>query len=410
MKNSVKLFNVIASGGILMVGNVLAKQEVLKILQCTNKDFENQILYDITKKKGLNEFEFVLDLISPEILNVSGELRTMALVIILLRAGLSLDISDLKKIGRPAILMAFIPATLEIIAVIIFAPMFFGISYLEAAILGSVLAAVSPAVVVPKMIKLMDGKYGQNKRIPHLIMASASVDDIYVIVLFTSFLSMYMSDNLSFNSLITVPLAIVVGVLVGVIIGYLLSVFFAMFRVRDTIKVLIIISSSFFIISFEEFINQYVPMSALLAVMVIGITFLNQSEERAIRIREEFSKVWVFAELVLFVLVGSAVDLSVALSAGLFALLLLGIELTFRVGGVQLCLIGTELNKKERIFSGISYIPKATVQAAIGAIPLMMGVPSGELILALAVLAIIVTAPLGAIGIDLTYKRFLEKG
>ena len=353
---------------------------------------------------------FVLDLISPEILDVSGELRTMALVIILLRAGLSLDISDLKRIGRPAILMAFIPATLEILAVIIFAPMFFGISYLEAAILGSVLAAVSPAVVVPKMIKLMDGKYGQDKRIPHLIMASASVDDIYVIVLFTSFLSMYMSGNLSFNSLITVPLAIVVGVIVGIIIGYFLSVFFAQFRVRDTIKVLIIIASSFFIISFEEFINQFVPMSALLAVMVIGITFLNQSEERAVRVREKFSKVWVFAELVLFVLVGAAVDVSVALSAGLFALLLLAIELIFRVSGVQLCLIGTNLNKKERIFSGISYIPKATVQAAIGAIPLMMGVESGELILALAVLVIIVTAPLGAIGIDVTYKRFLKKG
>jgi NhaP-type Na+/H+ or K+/H+ antiporter len=353
---------------------------------------------------------FVLDLISPEILDVSGELRTMALVIILLRAGLSLDISDLKRIGRPAILMAFIPATLEILAVIIFAPMFFGISYLEAAILGSVLAAVSPAVVVPKMIKLMDGKYGQDKRIPHLIMASASVDDIYVIVLFTSFLSMYMSGNLSFNSLITVPLAIVVGVIVGIIIGYFLSVFFAQFRVRDTIKVLIIIASSFFIISFEEFINQFIPMSALLAVMVIGITFLNQSEERAVRVREKFSKVWVFAELVLFVLVGAAVDVSVALSAGLFALLLLAIELIFRVSGVQLCLIGTNLNKKERIFSGISYIPKATVQAAIGAIPLMMGVESGELILALAVLVIIVTAPLGAIGIDVTYKRFLKKG
>ena len=353
---------------------------------------------------------FVLDLISPEILDVSSELRTMALVIILLRAGLSLDISDLKRIGRPAILMAFIPATLEIIAVIIFAPMFFQISYLEAAILGSVLAAVSPAVVVPKMIKLMDGKYGQEKRIPHLIMASASVDDIYVIVLFTSFLSMYMSGNLSFNSLITVPLAIIVGVVVGIIIGYLLSVFFAKFRVRDTIKVLIIIASSFFIISFEEFINEFIPMSALLAVMVIGITFLNQSEERALRVRDKFSKIWVFAELVLFVLVGAAVDVRVALGAGLFALLLLLIELIFRVSGVQLCLIGTNLNKKERIFSGISYIPKATVQAAIGAIPLMMGVKSGELILALAVLAIIVTAPIGAIGIDLTYKRLLKKG
>lgn len=352
---------------------------------------------------------YALDLIGHEILDISSDLRMMALVVILLRAGLSLDISDLKKIGRPAILMAFIPATLEIIAVVIFAPIFFDISYIEAAILGSVLAAVSPAVVVPKMIKLMDEKYGHNKRIPHLIMASASVDDIYVIVLFASFMSMYSSGDVNFASLINVPIKIVVGVIVGGLIGYVLALFFAKFRVRDTIKVLIILAASFFVITFEDLVNTIVPMSALLAVMVIGITFLNQSEERALRLRVKFSKVWVFAELVLFVLVGAAVDISVALDAGLFALLLLVIELIFRVTGVQLCLIGTELNQQERVFSGIAYLPKATVQAAIGAIPLSMGVEHGELILALAVLAIIITAPFGAIGIDLTYKKFLQK-
>ncbi len=352
---------------------------------------------------------FVLDLISNDILNVSGELRTIALVVILLRAGLSLDISDLKKIGRPAILISFIPATLEIIAVVIFAPMFFGISYLEAAILGSVLAAVSPAVVVPKMIKLMNEKWGHKKRIPHLVMASASVDDIFVIVLFTSFLAMYNTGDMSLISLGTVPVAIIVGVLVGVGIGYFLSYFFSKFRVRDTIKVLIILAVSFFVLAFEEFINEYIPMSALLSVMVIGITYLNKSEVRALRLREKFDKVWVFAELVLFVLVGAAVDISVALDAGLFAILLLSIELIFRVSGVQLCLIGTELNQKERVFTGIAYIPKATVQAAIGAIPLAMGVESGELILALAVLAIIITAPLGAIGIDISHNKLLKK-
>jgi len=353
---------------------------------------------------------FVFGLISDEILSVSSELRTIALVVILLRAGLSLDLSDLKKIGRPAILMSFIPATLEIIAVVIFAPMLFGISYLEAAILGSVLAAVSPAVVVPKMIKLMNEKYGYNKRIPHLVMAGASVDDIYVIVLFTSFLTMYNTGSTSLGSILLVPVAIVVGILVGIVIGYFLSIFFAKFRVRDTIKVLIILAASFFVLSFEEFINDYIPMSALLSVMVLGITFLNQSEIRALRLRDKFDKVWVFAELVLFVLVGAAVDLSVALDAGLLALALLTVELIFRFTGVQVCLIKTELNQKERMFTGISYLPKATVQAAIGAIPLAMGVESGELILALAVLAIIVTAPLGAIGIDVTYKKFLQKG
>ncbi|AIO18546.1 K(+)/H(+) antiporter NhaP2 [Candidatus Izimaplasma bacterium HR1] len=353
---------------------------------------------------------FVLGLISDDILNVSSELRTIALVVILLRAGLSLDISDLKKIGRPAILMSFIPATLEIIAVVIFAPMLFGISYIEAAILGSVLAAVSPAVVVPKMIKLMKEKWGHEKRIPHLVMASASVDDIYVIVLFTSFIAMYQSGEVNLGSIALVPVAILVGIIVGALLGFILSRFFKVFRVRDTIKVLIILAVSFFVLSFEEFINDFIPMSALLSVMVIGITFLNQSEERALRLRDKFDKVWVFAELVLFVLVGAAVDVSIALDAGLFALVLLAVELMFRITGVQLCLIGTKLNQKERIFTGISYIPKATVQAAIGAIPLAMGVEHGELILALAVLAIIVTAPLGAIGIDLTYKKFLKKG
>jgi NhaP-type Na+/H+ or K+/H+ antiporter len=352
---------------------------------------------------------FVLDLISDDILIISSELRTIALVIILLRAGLSLDISDLKKIGRPAILMSFIPATLEIIAVVIFAPMLFDISYLEAAILGSVLAAVSPAVVVPKMIKLIADKYGYEKRVPQLIMASSSVDDIFVIVLFTSFLAMHQSGSFSIGSIALVPVAIILGVLLGIITGYLLSILFAKLRVRDTVKVLMILAVSFFILSFEKDINEFVPLSALLSVMVLGITFLNQSQERAVRLQDKFDKIWVFAELVLFVLVGAAVDIRLAFAAGVLAIVLLIIELSFRLAGVQLSLIKTPLNKKEKAFAGISYIPKATVQAAIGAIPLAMGVESGDLILALAVFAIIVTAPIGAIGIDLTYKRFLEK-
>lgn len=350
----------------------------------------------------------VFGLISEEILNISTELRTIALVIILLRAGLSLDISDLKKIGRPALLMSFIPATLEIIAVVIFAPLLFDISFLEAAILGSVLAAVSPAVVVPKMIKLISEKYGYENRVPQLIMASSSVDDIYVIVLFTSFLAMHQGGSFDIVSIAMVPVSIILGILLGIIIGYILSILFAKFRVRDTIKVLMILAVSFFILSFEEDINNFIPLSALLSIMVLGITFLNQSEERAFRLQDKFDKIWVFAELVLFVLVGAAVDIRLAFAAGGLAIILIIIELAFRLTGVQLSLIKSKLSRKERMFAGISYIPKATVQAAIGAIPLAMGVDAGELILALAVLAIIITAPLGAIGIDYSYKKLLK--
>ena len=350
-----------------------------------------------------------LGLISDDIMNISSELRKIALVVILLRAGLSLNLDDLKKIGRPARLMSFIPAVLEITAVAIFAPMLFDISLLEALILGSVLAAVSPAVIVPKMIKLMNLEYGQKKRVPHLVMASASVDDIFVIVLFYSFLEMYKSGDMSLTGIAMIPLAIVIGIVMGALIGYILSIFFAKFRVRDTVKVLIILAASLFMIVLEDYIGEVVPFSSLLSVMVIGIMFLNKSPERAIRLREKFDKVWVFAELVLFVLVGALVDVSIAFNAGLLALVLLGVELLFRLFGVFISLIKTKYNNKEKTFISLSYIPKATVQAAIGAIPLTVGVASGDLILALAVFSIIITAPLGAILIDLTYKNFLTK-
>lgn len=352
---------------------------------------------------------YALNLLDSEILTVSGDLRTIALVVILLRAGLNLNISDLKKIGRPAILMAFIPATFELAAVIIFAPLFFDITYLEAAILGSVLAAVSPAVIVPKMIKLMDNGYGDDKKIPQLIMASASVDDIFVIVLFASFISMFEGGSFHIATLINIPIAIVLGIVLGVLIGFLLAEFFKFFRVRDTIKVLIIIGVSLFVVYMESYINEFVPLSSLLAVMVIGIAFLHRAEARAVRLRSKFNKVWVFAELLLFTLVGAAVDPSVALKAGLFALVLLVLQLLFRFAGVQLSLIKSKLDLKERLFTGVSYLPKATVQAAIGHIALEKGVPAGELILALAVVSILVTAPFGAVGIDLMYKKCLNK-
>lgn len=347
-------------------------------------------------------------ILSPELLAISADLRKIALVIILLRAGLSLDIADLKQIGRPAILMSFIPALLEITAVVIFAPMFFDITWIEAAILGSVLAAVSPAVVVPKMIKLMKQGYGTEAKVPHLIMASASVDDIFVIVLFTSFIGMYETGEFSLASVALVPMAILIGIFLGIILGYILSILFAHFRVRDSVKVLIIIAVSLFTIALEDVMKTIIPISSLLSVMVLGIMFLNQSKERALRLRGKFDRVWVFAELVLFVLVGAAVDIKIAFAAGGFAILLLLIELSFRFFGVQLCLLQSPYNKKERAFAGISYMPKATVQAAIGALPLAYGVPHGELILALAVLSIIITAPLGAIGIDLSYKKLLK--
>lgn len=351
----------------------------------------------------------VFNLVSGEILDISSDLRTIALIVILIRAGLSLNIDDLKIIGKPAILMSFIPALFEIIAVIIFAPLLFKITYLEAALLGSILAAVSPAVIVPKMIKLMEQGYGQEKRIPHLVLASASVDDIFVIVLFTSFLSMIQNGTTDLTALYIVPTSIITGVITGILTGILLSEFFKFFRVRDTVKVLYIMAISFFLVYIGDQINEVVPFSSLLSIMVIGITFLNKSEIRAVRLRNKFNKVWVFAELILFVLVGVAVDITVAFSVGFVAVLLIIIELSFRLIGVFLSLKGSTLNKKERLFSGISFLPKATVQAAIGAIPLSLGLPNGELVLALAVLSILVTAPLGAIGIDSTYKRLLDK-
>ena len=346
-------------------------------------------------------------ILSTDLLAISADLRKIALVIILLRAGLSLDIQDLKQIGRPAILMSFIPAILEITAVVIFAPMFFDISIIEAAILGSVLAAVSPAVVVPKMIKLMKQGYGTKEKVPHLIMASASVDDIFVIVLFTAFIGMYETGEFSASSIALIPMAILTGIFLGIVLGYILSILFAHFRVRDSVKVLIIISVALFSIALEDVMKSIIPISSLLSVMVLGIMFLNQSKERALRLRDKFDRVWVFAELVLFVLVGAAVDIKIAFAAGGVALLLLFIELTFRFFGVQLCLLKSPYNKKERVFAGIAYLPKATVQAAIGALPLAYGVPHGDLILALAVFSIIITAPLGAIGIDFTYKKLL---
>lgn len=350
---------------------------------------------------------YALNLIAPGLLDISADLRQIALIIILTRVGLALDIDDLKKVGRPAILMCFIPATFEIAATTIFAPMFFPISRLEAAIMGAVLGAVSPAVVVPKMLKLMESDYGKSKSIPQLIMAGASVDDIYVIVLFASFMGMYSGSSFDAGSLVKIPIAIVVGLLIGVLFGLVLVELFKKMHMRDTVKILIILSASFLLVSLETAIKTYVPMSGLLAVMALGGTILKQYDVLANRISNKFSKIWVAAELMLFVLVGATVDIRYATQAGIAAIVIIFIALAIRVCGVFVCLIRTKLNVKERLFCAIAYLPKATVQAAIGGLPLAAGISAGNTILTVAVLAILITAPLGAIGIDASYQKLL---
>ncbi len=351
---------------------------------------------------------YVLNLIAPQVLGISADLRQLALIVILTRAGLALDINDLKKVGRPAILMCFIPATFEIVATTIFAPMFFDISYLEAAMMGAVLGAVSPAVIVPKMLKLMESGYGKSKSIPQLILAGASVDDIYVIVLFTSFLGMYNGNSFDVMSVVKIPISIVIGLLVGVLVGIILVEMFKKIHMRDTVKILIVLSIAFVLVSLENAIKDYVPMSGLLAVMALGATILKQYNVLAKRLSVKFSKIWVAAELILFVLVGATVDINYAAKAGVIAVVLIFIALFIRICGVFVCLLKTNLSAKERLFCAIAYLPKATVQAAIGGIPLGAGVGAGNIILTIAVLAILITAPLGAIGIEATYKKLLD--
>lgn len=352
---------------------------------------------------------YVLNLISPDILHISTDLRQIALIVILTRAGLSIDINDLKKVGRPAILMCFVPATFEIVATLFLAPLLLHVSYIEAAIMGTVLAAVSPAVIVPRMLHLMESGYGKNKSIPQLIMAGASVDDIYVIVLFTSFLGMYKGDGFTASTLLTVPLSIITGLLLGVVSGIILVKLFKRIHIRDTIKVLILLSIAFLFVSLESFAKPYFPISGLLAVMALGGTILKTYEILAKRLMGKFSKIWVGAEILLFVLVGAAVDISYLGNAGFNSVLLILGALLLRVIGVNVSLLKTKLNTKERLFCSIAYLPKATVQAAVGAIPLSAGVAAGNTILTVAVLAIMITAPLGAIGVDNSYKKLLTK-
>ncbi|MCI6021886.1 MAG: cation:proton antiporter [[Bacteroides] pectinophilus] len=351
---------------------------------------------------------YVLDLIDPSILNISADLRKIALIIILTRAGLTFDINDLKRVGRPAILMCFVPATFELAGMILLAPRILGISLLEAAIMGAVVAAVSPAVVVPKMIKLIDEGYGTKKSIPQLILAGASVDDVYVIVLFSTFTGLAKGGRVSAISFINIPVSVVLGIALGIVSGWILAGYFKKVHVRDTIKVIIVLSISFILVSAENALNTPITFSALIAVMFMGIALSRYRNEVAVRLSGKFNKLWVGAEVVLFVLVGASVDIGYALSAGAGAVILIFGVLIFRLAGVFVCLLGTNLNMKERLFCMLAYTPKATVQAAIGSVPLAMGLSCGSIVLTVAVLAILITAPLGAFVIDLTYKRLLS--
>ncbi len=350
----------------------------------------------------------ICNLIAPSLLGISTELRKIALVIILLRAGLALDIKDLKKVGRPALLMCFLPACFEIGGILLIAPPLLGISLLDAAIIGTVVAAVSPAVIVPRMLMLMEKKIGTRKGIPQMIMAAGSVDDVFVIVLFTACLSMASGADVSALSFVQIPVSIVTGVILGFLVGYLLTVYFKKYHLRDSIKLLIVMSCAFLFLQLEENLQAYLPISALLAVMFMGIALLRFYPILAKRISPKFSKLWVAAEIILFVMVGAVVDLEYALSAGLAAIVVIFGAMLFRMVGVFICTLGTSLNAKERLFCMIAYIPKATVQAAIGSLPLAMGLPCGQIVLTVAVLSILITAPIGAIAIDASYNKLLE--
>ena len=351
---------------------------------------------------------YVLNYIDGSILNISSQIRKIALIIILTRAGLSLDISGLKKIGRPAVMMCFIPASFELIGMLLIAPKLLGISILEAAILGAVLAAVSPAVVVPRMVKLMEEGYGKDKNIPQLILAGASVDDVYVIVLFTTFIGMAKGDGISLIRFINIPVSIVLGIIIGLLIGYLLSVFFKKYHIRDTVKVLIILSVSFILVEIEDMLSIPITFSALIAIMFIGVSLQKYKNEVSMRLSVKYNKLWVAAEVFLFVLVGATVNINYLTKVGMTAILVIIGALIFRMLGVFVCLIKTDLSFKERLFSMMAYTPKATVQAAIGGIPLSLGLGCGDVVLTVAVLAIVITAPLGAFAIDNTYKKLLK--
>lgn len=359
---------------------------------------------------------YVLDLLDPSILSISSELRQIALIIILIKAGLSLNLADLKKVGRPAVMMACVPASCELLAFVLFAPAILGVTRIEGAVMGAVLAAVSPAVVVPRMVQLMEEGYGTEKSIPQMILAGASCDDIFVIVLFSTFSGMAQGGSVHVMDFVNIPVSIVLGVVLGAAAGFALSAFFetAYARkhcVRNSMKVIIVLGLAFLLMSVETWLKGIVSVSGLLAVVAMACVLkLRCPAFVSKRLSEKFGKLWLAAEVLLFVLVGAAVDIRYTMGAGLAAVAMIAVALVFRALGVCLCMAGTALDRKERLFCVIAYLPKATVQAAIGSVPLAMGLPCGQIVLSVAVLAILITAPLGALGMDATYKKLLTKG
>lgn len=348
---------------------------------------------------------YALDLIDDGILAVSADLRQIALIIIVLRAGLALDVNDLKKIGRPAALMCFVPACFEICAAVIFAPLFLKTTYIEGAIIGTVVAAVSPAVIIPKMLMMQEKGLGVKKGIPQMIMAGASVDDVFVIVLFTAFSSLASGDGVSVWSFAGVPISIVLGAAVGALAGVAFGIFCAKVHMRDSLKALLILCFCIFAVAAQQLWGEVVPFSGLLAVMGFGMAFRKKREVAAVRLSAKFSKLWIAAEIMLFVLVGASVDVAYAAKSVGWILLMLICGLCFRAAGVLCCLIKTPLSLKERAFCVVAYTPKATVQAAIGGLPLAMGLACGQTVLAVAVVAILFTAPLGSLAIDILLRK-----
>lgn len=352
---------------------------------------------------------YALDILDPSILSISPDLRQLALVIILTRAGLALDIKDLKKVGRSAILMCFLPACIEIIGVVLLAPWLLGITTLEAFILGAVLAAVSPAVVVPRMLRIMEEGYGTKKSIPQMILAGTSVDDVFVIVVFTAATAIAVGDSVTMGSFVSIPISIILGILVGVISGILFCFITKKIPMRDSVKVIVLLSISFLLIECEKQLEGNIPISGLLAIMSMGIMIYYKNNVLAKSLSVKYNKLWVAAELILFVLVGATVDVKFAISAGIFTVIVVVGAILFRMIGVIFCLIKTDLSKKEKIFCMVAYTPKATVQAAIGGIPLAMGLECGQLVITVAVLSILITAPFGAICMDRLYKKLLTR-
>lgn len=357
---------------------------------------------------GILTGPYTLNLLRGGILDISADLRQFALVIILTRAGLTLDINDLKKVGRPAFLLCFVPACFEICGALIIAPKLLDVTLIEAGLIGAVIAAVSPAVVVPRMINLIENKYGTDKSIPQMILAGASVDDVFVIVVFTALLTAASGGEVSPSLFAEIPVSIVLGILLGIAVGLGLNLFFSKTKLNTTVKVLIMLSISFLLIAFEDLLEGIIPVSGLLAIMASGIVLNRANLSQAKELSKVYNGLWTFGEIVLFVLVGAAVDISYALSAGVAAIAIVLFALVFRMCGVFTAMLGTKLNKKEKLFTMLAYTPKATVQAAIGSLPLSMGLACGNIVLTVAILAILITAPFGAICIDKTYKLLLE--